>query len=57
MDWIMAPVAAFRSLDFVAEDDTCSGGGATLNSCSCTGGLLVCNCSGCLTAPPPKGRD
>lgn len=53
MEWVMEPVAGIRSLDFVIAA-SCDGG-ATLNSCSCSGGLLVCNCTGCLTAPkPPK---
>lgn len=52
MGWIMAPVTGFRSLAFVAESDTCSGGGTELRSCTCQGGLLVCTCSGGLSRPP-----
>jgi hypothetical protein len=44
MDWIMEPIQGFAAVDLVAADE-CNGG-AKLNSCSCTGGLLTCSCSG-----------
>jgi hypothetical protein len=53
MDWIAQPMTGFRSLDMMMAD-TCTGDGTKLNSCSCTGGLVVCQCSGGLTVPKPK---
>jgi len=50
MDWIIEPMSAFKALEPMAED-SCSGGGSTLLSCTCQGGLVVCQCSGGLTKP------
>lgn len=44
MDWIMKPMAGFATLELLS-DNQCQGG-ATLRSCTCTGGLLICDCSG-----------
>lgn len=53
MEWVMEPMSAFRSLDVIMVADDCSGSGSTLNSCSCTGGLVVCGGAGALK-PPAK---
>lgn len=50
MEWIIEPLSAFLGMDLMAAD-SCSGGGTQLNSCSCTGGLVVCQCSGGLVKP------
>lgn len=50
MEWIVAPLGKTWSLDLLAADK-CSGGGSTLLSCECTGGLVVCQCEGGLTKP------
>lgn len=46
MNWIAFPVPAFAAMQVEVAADCSSG--ATLKSCTCTGGLLSCTCSGCL---------
>lgn len=53
MEWIIEPVAGFQSLPILGND-TCTGDGTKLNSCACTGGLIVCQCTGGLVTPPQK---
>jgi len=50
MDWIIEPMTAFRSLDMLLAD-SCTGEGTRLNSCSGSGSLVVCQCSGGLVVP------
>lgn len=50
MNWIIEPISGFQTFDPLAAD-TCTGEGSRLNSCSCSGGLVVCQCSGGLTVP------
>lgn len=50
MNWIMEPVSGFQALEMMAAD-SCTGEGTRLNSCSCSGGLVVCQCSGGLVVP------
>jgi hypothetical protein len=46
MDWIMKPITGFNEIA-VTDPGDCTGG-ATLKQCTCTGGMLVCDCVGCL---------
>jgi hypothetical protein len=48
----MQPIVGFDFCEPELIADTCTGEGTKLNSCNCTGGLVVCQCSGGLT--PPK---
>lgn len=50
MNWIIEPVTGFSSFEMLMAD-TCTGDGTKLNSCSCTGGLVVCQCTGGLAVP------
>jgi hypothetical protein len=43
----MKPVAGFSGMLPNDQIDDCTGG-AELKKCSCTGGMLVCDCVGCL---------
>jgi len=54
MDWIIEPISGFTSLDTRLMEASCSGDGTKLQSCTCTGGLVVCQCSGGLTQPEAK---
>lgn len=50
MDWIVGALHGFAEMSTLAAD-SCSGSGTTLNSCSCTGGLLSCTTAGALKVP------
>lgn len=51
MDWIIEPITGFIGLFEPIVADQCSGG-AELRNRTCTGGLLVCDCSGGLIQKP-----
>lgn len=49
MEWLIEPISGIRAISMELEAG-CSGDGTVLNSCSCKGGLVNCQCSGGLKA-------
>ncbi|HEX7289209.1 MAG TPA: hypothetical protein VF532_23695 [Candidatus Angelobacter sp.] len=50
MEWLIEPISGIRAISLDMVEGSCSGDGTVLNSCSCKGGLVNCQCSGGLKA-------